>query len=289
MADEEWDWAKALSELPGVPPDSGYYAFARSVKHEARYVHEQAAREFMAKVLATLPQRGSLINEGEVLCRAQRGFSMGTVEGEGFEREMAHSPERMAPTVEHSIDGRVSPRGIPCLYLASNMKTAVAEVRPWVGSYVSLAQFKLVRRCKVVDCRSTKDTELDRDQAALWSDIAYAFSEPVSPEEPHLEYVPTQVLAETFRSQGFDGIQYESLLSKGTNIALFDTTSAELINCGLHKVQTVSFEFELSGDPYYILNHYPEMAARIATPSQEPEDQEVIEPAADQQGIRPLS
>ena len=286
MADEEWDWAKSLSELP---PDSGYHAFALSVKHEARYVREQAAREFMAKVLATLPQRGGLLQEAEVLCRAQRGFSMGTVEGEDFEREMAHPPERMVPTVEHSTDGRVSPRGIPCLYLASNMKTAVAEVRPWVGSYVSLAQFKLARRCKVVDCRSTKSADLDKDQAALWSDIAYAFSEPVSPEEPHLEYVPTQVLAETFRSQGFDGIQYESLLSKGTNIALFDTTSAELINCGLHKVQTVSFEFELSGDPYYILNHYPEMAARIATPSQEPEDQEVIEPAADQQGIRPLS
>jgi hypothetical protein len=270
MPDEDWDWTTLFE-------DSGYGAFAQSVKHEARYIHQQAAREFMAKVLATLPQRSGFIKEGRVLCRAQRGFTMGRVEGEDLEIEMAHPPERMVPTTEHSTDGRISPRGIPCLYLASNMKTAVAEVRPWVDSYVSLAQFKLVRRCRVADCRSTKSEKLDKDQARIWSDIAYALSKPVSPEEPHLQYVPTQILAETFRTQGFDGILYESLLSKGTNIALFDTTLAELINCGLHKVRAVAFEFELSDNPYFMTKYYPEIAARRATSSKEPENEEVTE------------
>jgi len=232
----------------------------------------------MAKVLATLPQRARFIGEGQVLFRAQRGFTMGRAEGEEFDREMAHPPERMVPTVEHSTDGRVSPRGIPCLYLASNMKTAVAEVRPWTGSYVSLAQFKLVKRCKVVDCRFTKSAQLlDKDEVAVWNDIAYAFSKPVSPEEPHLEYVPTQILAETFRSQGFDGIRYQSLLSKGTNIALFDTASAELINCGLHKVRIVSFDFAWSDDPYFMSKHYPEIAAQAAKSSEKRENEEVTE------------
>ena len=270
MPDEDWDWT-TLDE------DSGYRAFAHSVKHEARYIHQQAAREFMANVLATLPQRTGFIKEGQNLWRAQRGFTMGRVEGEDFEIEMAHPPERMVPTSEHSTDGRISPRGIPCLYLASNMKTAVAEVRPWVDSYVSLAQFKLVKRCRVADCRSTKSEKLDKDQARIWSDIAYALSKPVSPEEPHLEYVPTQILAETFRTQGFDGILYESLLSKGTNIALFDTTLAELINCGLHKVRAVSFEFELSDNPYFMKKYYPEIAARCATSSEARENDEVTE------------
>ena len=186
---------------------------------------------------------------------------------------MAHPPSRMVPTAEHSTDGRVSPRGILCLYLASNMKTALAEVRPWVGAYVSLAQFKLVRRCKVVDCRSTTGGKLDKDQAKIWSDIASAFSKPVSPEEPHLGYVPTQILAETFRSEGFDGILYDSLLSKGTNIALFDTASGELMNCGLHKVRTVSFEFELSDNPYFMTKHHPEIGVQLATSSEESEEE----------------
>ena len=57
MADE-WDWAVGLFE------DSGYLDFARSVKHEARYIQQEAPRRFMAKVLMTLPQRGGFIEEG---------------------------------------------------------------------------------------------------------------------------------------------------------------------------------------------------------------------------------
>jgi hypothetical protein len=258
MEDEEWDW------VTDIFPASGYFEFARSVKHDARYIHRGAARDFMSKVLATLKKRGGLLKEGQVFCRAQRGFTMGNVEGEDYEREMAHPPARMVPTAEHAADGRVSPRGIPCLYLASSMKTAVAEVRPWVGSYVSLAQFKLLRTCKVVDCRSTKSDKLDGEETQIWSDIAFAFSEPVSPEEPHLEYVPTQILAETFRAEGFDGILYESLLSKGTNLALFDTSCAELINCGLHKVRGVSFDFDLTDNPYFMSKHYPKIEAQLA-------------------------
>jgi hypothetical protein len=157
------------------------------------------------------------------------------------------------------------------------MKTAVAEIRPWVGSYVSLAQFKLVKRCKVVDCRSAKSEKLNKDQANVWSDISYAFSKPVSPEEPHLEYVPTQILAERFRLEGFDGILYESRLNKGTNIALFDTASAELINCGLHRIRSVSFDFDLSDNPYFMTKHYPEIAKRVAETAEERESDEVTE------------
>jgi hypothetical protein len=273
MADEEWDWSTLLFE-----DDSGYYDFARSVKHEARYIHEPTAREFLTKVLTTLPLRGGFMKEGLVLCRGQRGFTMGRAGDDQFETEQPHPPDRMVPTQEHSIDGRVSSRGIPCLYLASNMKTAVAEIRPWVGSYVSLAQFKLVKRCKVVDCRSAKSEKLNKDQAKLWSDISYAFSKPVSPEELHLEYVPTQILAETLRLQGFDGILYESQLNKGgTNIALFDTRSAKLINCGLHQIRSVSFEFDLSDNPYFMSKHYPEIAARAAASSEESKNDEVTE------------
>jgi RES domain-containing protein len=258
MADEEWDWVGSIFD------ESGYHEFARSVKHDARYVHRREAREFLTKVLETLPARRGLLKTGLVLCRAQRGFTLGQVEGEECDREMAHPPERMVPTPEHCLDGRVSPRGIPCLYLASNMKTAVAEVRPWVDAYVSLAQFKIVKECRVVDCRAAKSDKLDKQQALIWSDIAYAFSKPMSPEEPHLEYVPTQILAETFREHGFDGLVYESLLNKGTNIALFDPKNADLMNCGLHKIRAVNFDFALADNPYFMTQHYPEIEAQIA-------------------------
>jgi hypothetical protein len=72
-----------------------------------------------------------------------------------FEIPYAFEPERMVPQAEFVGDGRVNPRGIPCLYLASTKEAAMAEVRPWVGSYISLAQFKIMRDVVVVDC--TKD------------------------------------------------------------------------------------------------------------------------------------
>lgn len=85
-------------------------------------------------------------------------------------------------------------------------------------------------------------------------------------DEPHSEYVPTQVLAEAFRSQGYDGIVYKSLLDeRGKNIALFDVQAAELINCCLYETKAVSFDFEQADNPYFIVKHYPEIAGSIAT------------------------
>jgi hypothetical protein len=240
MAGEEWD--SAMDLLAG---DSGYHEFANSVKHSARYIHQDPAREFISKVLAALQQRSSCLSEGQVLRRAQRGYTMVAREGVLLKSMMPHPAERMVPTVGHSTDGRVTARGIPCLYLASDVRTAVAEVRPWVGAYVSVARFQLVRQCKPVDCSARKSEKLDKEQTRLWKDISSAFSVPVSPDEPHLEYVPPQILAETFRDKGFDGIIYDSLLKiGGTNIALFDTRSAAFVDCSLLRVRNVEYAIE---------------------------------------------
>src|SRR5262249_26083446 len=151
-------------------------------------------------------------------------------EDDEFEIEEAHPPDRMVPNVKYVGEGRANTRGIPCLYLASNGKTAMSEVRPWVGSYVSLAQVKVMRDREVVDCSMDKkwsslvfsstgelkepDSAADRE-AGVWGDVAEAFSKPVTLDEPHSDYVPTQILAEAFRNHGYDGIVYKSLLNGG--------------------------------------------------------------------------
>ena len=48
----------------------------------------------------------------------------------------------MKPLGGRATDGRANPRGIPCLYLATTKETAMSEVRPWIGSYVSAGQFE---------------------------------------------------------------------------------------------------------------------------------------------------
>jgi hypothetical protein len=63
---------------------------------------------------------------------------------------------------------------------------------------------------------------------------------------------PTQVLAELFKTSGFDGIAYRSSLGPGHNIALFDVNAAELVNCFLFKVENLKFEFQEAANPYFM-------------------------------------
>ncbi|MDQ6706725.1 MAG: RES family NAD+ phosphorylase [Acidobacteriota bacterium] len=78
-------------------------------------------------------------------------------------------------------------------------------------------------------------------EAGVWGDIAEAFSKPVTLDEPHSDYVPTQILGESFRNCGYDGIVYKSFLNpEGFNVALFDLASADLMNCGLYKTNSLS-------------------------------------------------
>jgi RES domain-containing protein len=243
---------------------NSYWDFARSVKSEARYVYSDEVQSFLNTVVQTSESRRKKIPKGHVLTRAQRGSEPELrQEGEDeFYVDAAYGHERKKPKAEFVGDGRVNPRGIPCLYLADNEQTAMAEVRPWLGSYVSLAQFKVMRDCEIVDCSMDKkrglfdrDIELEdpaRMEAAVWGDIAEAFSRPLAVHEPHIEYVPTQVLAEAFRRRGYDGIVYKSLLNRGgLNIALFDLDAADLMNCALYETRSVSFDFDQIDNPYF--------------------------------------
>lgn len=92
----------------------------------------------------------------------------------------------------------------------------------------------------------------------IWGDIAYAFSRPITPDEPAVEYVPTQIIAEAFRAHGYDGVVYKSLLGDGLNIALFDCANAELINCGLYRVDSVKYSYDQADNTYFVRKHYPE-------------------------------
>jgi hypothetical protein len=62
--------------------------------------------------------------------------------------------------------------------------------------------------------------------------------------------VPTQILAELFKSEGYDGVGYRSSLGPGHNVALFDLDAADLIVCLLFEVKDISFKFEQAGNPY---------------------------------------
>jgi RES domain-containing protein len=173
----------------------------------------------------------------------------------------------MKPRPDRASDGRVNPRGIPCLYTATHAETAAAEVRPWIGTYVSVAQMRILHDLTVVNCTSDDQRNMiyfaepsaPEREISVWRDIDRAFARPVERDEHSAEYAPTQVIAEMFRQHGFDGIAYRSSLGKGHNIALFDLDAAEVLNCTVHQVRGIRLDVPEVANRYYVSKHYPQL------------------------------
>ena len=256
------------------PSWQSYSNFAHAVVRQERYVRSVETSAFIEAVLSTSITRERLIREGTILWRAQLGFDMDEVESDGrtVEAPAPYSPARMKPLPFARVDGRVNPVGISALYLATDERTAISEVRPWIGKHVSVAQLKIMREVKVIDCSlgysegflfyEQEPSPEDRENA-VWHCINRAFAEPVSDDRRTTEYIPTQVLAEYFRAHGVDGVVYQSLLGGGKTVALFDVRAADVINCALHYVRGVNFSYDQVANPYFVGKHYPDTKSNV--------------------------
>jgi hypothetical protein len=235
--------------------------------------HDAEIERFLTAVVATIKHRKKILLRGARLCRAQRGYVLKGDEEAGAEIPDAFMPERMRPLRDKASEGRVNRKDNPCLYLAERKDTAMAEVRPWMGAYITLAVFEVVRDCILVDCSQDKLTTLDllmreepptneeREQA-VWGDIAKALSTPLTRDDTLDQYWATQCLAERLKVVGYDGLAYQSALGKGRNVALFDLDAAHPINGTLFTTRAVEYKFEQANNTYYIPKHYPDWAKK---------------------------
>ena|ERR1700733_429853 len=241
-----------------------YSRFAEFITTRRRFSRDAEQTEFLEAVLHTSTSRQEQVKAGGILWRAQRGYEMRTETGFGGGEDEEHpspfSPNRMKPLANRAWEGRANPKGISYLYLATQEETAVAEVRPWIGSYVSIAQFRLKRDVRIVDCVSKDHSTMihsyepgpEERERRVWQDIDQAFSRPVTSTDDAADYAPTQVLAEFFRERGLDGIAYGSSLGPGHNLALFDTDAAEQLNCNLVEIRSIKLDFSIVANPYFL-------------------------------------
>jgi hypothetical protein len=259
--------------MAGFESWTQYWQFSQFVMRRARHILDAKNQRFLDTVVETSKKRSGSIEKGAFLWRAQLGHGCRTEkvldesqrEIDSFEVEDPFPPERMTPQPDRAYEGRVNPKGIPCLYFSTDKETAMTETRPWIGSCVSVAQFVMLRDLSVVDCSAdspgtawrsmSKIFDADELEKHVWGDINLAFSEPVTRTDDVAEYAPTQVLAEAFRAAGYDGIVYGSRLGTGRTVAIFDLAAAELANCHLYRVKAVNLEFSMAANPYYMERH----------------------------------
>jgi hypothetical protein len=194
-----------------------FYNFERAVHNQLRYIRTREHGEFLKAVLATSKSRIVSLKLGQLFWRAQLGCDWEKIQGDEdtFDVPREYPPARMKPLADRASEGRANPKGIPCLYLASNKETAMSEVRPWIGSYITVGQFKLLRDNEVIDCSRTHpaygipfhDDEPEPENRAevIWSHIDLAFAEPTTRNDDTGDYASTQIIAELFKSAGFGG------------------------------------------------------------------------------------
>ena len=141
--------------------------------------------------------------------------------------------EMEKPDKKLASNERANPIGIPYLYVASSIQTAISEVRGSKGEVVTIAQFNLISQLELADLRDPKNTispfELNEDieLELIYKNMPFLIllgnelSKPIIPRESNLEYLPSQYLCELLKHIGFHGIIYKSSVSDGNNYVIF--------------------------------------------------------------------
>jgi RES domain-containing protein len=257
---------------------SSYSDFARNVRHRSRFVWDAPISNFLETVKATIRDRDLELPKDMCLYRASIGIDWRPIcDDEGnelYEVESGYNSARMRPRANLATEGRANPAGLPVLYLATTEQTAISEVRPWIGSAVSVAQFTVRRNIKALDLSVGHGKSngwqiryligeaiptAEEKETAVWTDIDNAFSRPVTRSDEGGDYAPTQILAELFKDAGYEGIVYKSQFGeKGYNIVLFDIDDALPINCAPYEVTAINVGFKECGERWYKSKDNPE-------------------------------
>lgn len=151
--------------------------------------------------------------------------------------------EMGAPDANLASDGRAQPAGVSLLYVADTVPTAIAEVRPEIGEYVTIGEFRIKSgyRLKVLDLtRFHAPNNCDKDIFCLIDLSRRAFSGSVHPKDPK-KYYAHQYFVQMVRDLSYDGIGYESAVNQGGRcFAFFDAKGFECEKTLLYQVNSVS-------------------------------------------------
>lgn len=165
------------------------------------------------------------------------------------------STEGIKPVPNLGSEGRANAYNINMLYLSDERDIAISEIRPGLHEPVTVATFLTNLDLQIIDFAAERQSPYHyarlgkRDNPKQYHQkdcllaIGDAFSKPLSINDSKREYIPTQILAEYFKSLGYDGIAYQSQFYVSDkdvlhrNYALFDLDAADAIGFEVCEVE----------------------------------------------------
>lgn len=179
------------------------------------------------------------------------------------------------PPIAIATEGRLNRPRVSVLYLASDVETAISELRPHPGHLISTASFRLKRDIAVANLANhdirdfLSDGRLEIFRAIL--SISDVLNLPVQPEQKEL-YAVTQMFGDAVRESGFDAVSFRSSLAGGINLTCFAEDAFEIVSGSeqVHEIASLSYsiipapqvpkhkeeEFtEIKGDPLSTILH----------------------------------
>ena len=148
-----------------------------------------------------------------------------------------------APPADKATSGRANAAGIRCLYLASDERTTVYEVRAGAFDSISIGRFRLKQDISVVDLRAIAKlcpvgVEMDYLEYAVNKEhlqkINMEMARGMRRGDNSIDYVATQYICDFVKSleyldessclkKAYHGIVYNSTMNHdGYNLAVFD-------------------------------------------------------------------
>jgi len=246
----EWSWC-VIDPLIAQPEEAiadSWRTFCEIIKHRRRFFflqHQDRALEraiSQAEAAYDVPQLLSNLADFATRKRLFETIPAGAVFVRAQQKQKeqeAFSPRRMGPPPEMFAlqPNRMSPSGVPMFYGAQAQRTALMEIASG-PAWFAIAEFSVQRNLTLLDLRkpprvpSLFDPALAKDRpfAMFMAEFVKDFQAPISPEKgrSHVEYVPTQVVTEYFRTiarfddKPIDGVLYESTKDVGaTAVVLF--------------------------------------------------------------------
>lgn len=220
--------------------------FEKSLREEARFFSHRAA-ELLGEIFGNIDQLQTSNGRPLVVEAKPNGALKNLYRARVFQTDTKLEQALLRPDVSLGPPpanlagaGRMNAKGISVFYGATSEKTALAEVRPPVGSKILVAKFHLLRPLQLLDLTKLEavhdsgsifDPTLKRrlERVSFLQSLGRMMTRPVMPDDEYLDYLPTQAIADflaTENSPSLDGIIFKSAQVKnGRNVVLFHHAS----------------------------------------------------------------